>query len=75
MLKEAQRRLLQPRGIMAIGANQGDELLVYNPVPGARKPEFWNACLPRQQGGENLSLADYFTTVESGVTDIVALEL
>ena len=80
MLKEAQKGgWLQPRGIYGYwpAQTQGDELLVYNPdTLASGKPEVLERfAFPRQQGGENLSLADYFTTVESGVMDIVALQV
>lgn len=55
----------------------GDELLVYDPLTIADdqpvvKEKF---VFPRQSGGENLCLADYFSSVESGRFDTVVFQV
>lgn len=54
----------------------GDELLVYDPdsLKGSLKI-LETFSFSRQNGGENLCLADYFSSVESGIMDVVAFQV
>ncbi len=65
---------LQPQAVYGYWPCQSerDALIVY--APGTRD-ELARFRFPRQQGGEGLCLADYFASVESGVTDVVALQV
>jgi 5-methyltetrahydrofolate--homocysteine methyltransferase len=57
--------------------SDGDDLVLYVPESiGSGKPdERLRFHFPRQQGGENLCLADYFAPIESGKMDVVALQV
>lgn len=53
------------------------ELIIFDPVSyleGSLR-ELTRLCFPRQEAEEHLSLADYFSPVESGVMDVVALQV
>jgi 5-methyltetrahydrofolate--homocysteine methyltransferase len=58
-----------------------DDLILYNPStfgsPSTDVPstEAIRLTFPRQPGGENLCLADYFAPLESGVFDVLALQV
>ncbi|HWQ04722.1 MAG TPA: methionine synthase [Longilinea sp.] len=55
----------------------GDELIIYEPgsVQSGTPAEQTRFSFPRQNGGENLCLADYFSPVESGIMDVVAFQV
>ncbi|MFN8594877.1 MAG: methionine synthase [Anaerolineae bacterium] len=53
--------------------SSGDTLIVYDPID--HKREVARFDFPRQAGQDNLCLADYFAPVESGVMDVVALQV
>ncbi len=57
--------------------SEGDDLIVYKPdsVEAGAPEELMRFSFPRQEGSENLSLADYFTPVDSGVMDVVAFQV
>jgi 5-methyltetrahydrofolate--homocysteine methyltransferase len=58
--------------------SEGDDLVLYVPETlerGGRPVERARFHFPRQQGGDNLCLADYFAPVESGQVDVVALQV
>ena len=85
MLREArQQRYLQPRVVYGYYPCQssGNDLLVYDPEP-FKQPtsttpvlrELTRFHFPRQRERERLCLADYFTSIESGKIDIVALQV
>ncbi|MBG0788214.1 MAG: methionine synthase [Anaerolineaceae bacterium] len=70
---------LQPQAVYGYWPCQsvGDELLVYNPktLQDAEPVVIERFAFPRQEGGEGLSLADYFATKESGRMDVVAFQV
>ncbi len=70
---------LQPQGVYGYwpAQSEGDELIVYKPelVEAGAPEELVRFSFPRQEGSENLSLADYFATVESGAMDVVAFQV
>ena len=51
----------------------GDELVIYDPKDNSKVISRFN--FPRQTGGENLSLSDYFVSAESDVMDTVAFQV
>jgi 5-methyltetrahydrofolate--homocysteine methyltransferase len=55
----------------------GNSLIVYKPesIEAGKPEELTRFNFPRQQGGENLCLADYFAPLESGKIDVVALQV
>jgi 5-methyltetrahydrofolate--homocysteine methyltransferase len=55
----------------------GDELILYDPesVQTGVFSEVTRFVFPRQPNGERLSLADYFTPIDSGLVDVVALQV
>ncbi|MHB8135679.1 MAG: methionine synthase [Anaerolineaceae bacterium] len=56
--------------------SQGNSLLVYDFETLQSDPKVIEEFrFPRQSGGENLSLADYFTSVGSGLFDTMALQV
>jgi 5-methyltetrahydrofolate--homocysteine methyltransferase len=76
---------LTPRGVYGYWPAQadGDSLVLYDPAstlaPGA-SPDAGHApaarfTFPRQISGDNLCLADYFASVESGLMDVVAIQV
>jgi 5-methyltetrahydrofolate--homocysteine methyltransferase len=70
---------LKPRGVYGIFPCQsiGNELIIYSPESvekGAPKEET-RFSFPRQDGGENLCLADYFAPVDTGKMDTVAFQI
>jgi 5-methyltetrahydrofolate--homocysteine methyltransferase len=79
MCKQAiEEKWLLPRGVYGYWPAQshGDELIIYEPItPGKTPREISRFAFPRQIGAENLSLADYFATVDSGRMDIVAFQV
>ncbi len=79
MQREALRqKWLQPQGVYGYWPCQsaGDDLLIYDPATIDATPrEIARFHFPRQEGGEGLCLADYFVSTESGVMDVVALQV
>ena len=58
--------------------SEGDTLLVYEPEKVGRYPNsgpIARFAFPRQEGQERLSVADYFAPKDSGVVDVVALQV
>jgi len=53
-------------------AADGDDLVIYKPGSGKERMRF---TLPRQQGGQHLSLSDYFLPASSGGKDILPLQI
>jgi 5-methyltetrahydrofolate--homocysteine methyltransferase len=53
--------------------SSGNSLIVYDPSDHRREAARFE--FPRQSGQDNLCLADYFAPVESGVMDVVALQV
>jgi 5-methyltetrahydrofolate--homocysteine methyltransferase len=70
---------LQPQAVYGYWPVQaeGDDLLVYEPssVEGGEPREILRFSFPRQPDGERLCLADYYAPVESGLMDVVALQV
>ncbi|MEJ5201707.1 MAG: methionine synthase [Anaerolineales bacterium] len=70
---------LQPQGIYGYWPVQSDEndLIIFEPgtVESGSPVELTRLSFPRQEDGENLCLADYFASVESGVMDVVAFQV
>jgi 5-methyltetrahydrofolate--homocysteine methyltransferase len=80
MQREALREgWLNPQAVYGYWPAQtaGDELILYEPASlAASQPvELARFPFPRQAAGDHLSLADYFAPVESGVMDVVALQV
>jgi 5-methyltetrahydrofolate--homocysteine methyltransferase len=75
-LKERSIRagLLQPRVVYGYFPCQssGNDLIVYHDDEKTERVRF---TFPRQPGGRNLCLTDFFASVESGTTDVVAFHL
>jgi 5-methyltetrahydrofolate--homocysteine methyltransferase len=72
---------LAPRAVYGYFPVQasGNELVVYDPAAmqsdGGSMRELTRFAFPRQEGRENLCLADYFRSVESGVVDVAAFQV
>ncbi|MHC1739672.1 MAG: methionine synthase [Anaerolineaceae bacterium] len=80
MCKNAlQTHWLAPRGVYGFWPAQieNEDLLVYDPatVKLAKPTVIAKFHFPRQKAQENLSLADYFLSVESGKMDTVAFQI
>ncbi len=76
MLREArQRRYMEPKAVYGYYPcrSSGDELIIYDPHDHDREIERFS--FPRQPNQEQLCLADYFASVESGRKDVVALQV
>ncbi len=76
MQREALRTSwLKPQGVYGYwpAQSQGDELILYDPLEARR--EITRFTFPRQPSGDALCLADYFAPRESGVMDVVALQV
>jgi 5-methyltetrahydrofolate--homocysteine methyltransferase len=67
-------QLLQPRVVYGYfpAQSSGNDLIVYNEDETIEKMRF---TFPRQPGGKNLCLADFFAAKESGRMDVVAFHL
>ncbi len=67
---------LQPQAVYGYWPCQsvGDELLVYDPetLQDTEPVVIERFAFPRQEGGEGLSLTDYFASKETGKMDVVA---
>jgi 5-methyltetrahydrofolate--homocysteine methyltransferase len=70
---------LQPQGIYGYWPAQsdGNDLVLYEPasVETGSPAELQRFSFPRQTGSDNLCLADYFASNESGLMDVVALQI
>ncbi len=70
---------LAPRAVYGYWPAQaaGDDLVLYQPesVEREKPAELVRFSFPRQPGGDRLCLADYFSPAESGVMDVVALQV
>jgi 5-methyltetrahydrofolate--homocysteine methyltransferase len=80
MLREArQQRYLQPKAVYGYYPCQssGNELIIYDPQAYQRGElrEMTRFRCPRQTMHDRLSLADYFTSVQSGKVDVTALQV
>lgn len=80
MLKRAEKEgWLEPQAVYGYWPAQsdGDDLLIYDPttLESSQPQEMERLSFPRQAGGEELSLADYFLPVDSGKMDVVALQV
>ena len=80
MQREALREgWLNPQGVYGYWPAQssGDELILYDPasIETGQPAALARFPFPRQPSGDHLCLADYFAPVESGVIDVVALQV
>jgi 5-methyltetrahydrofolate--homocysteine methyltransferase len=70
---------LYPKGIYGYWPAQsdGDDLIVYDPqsLDAAQPRELVRFNFPRQNGSENLCLADYFAPCDSGAMDVVVFQI
>ncbi len=70
---------LQPQAVYGYWPcqSEGDELLVYDPdtLQEDEPAVLERFSFPRQEGGEGLSLADYFAAKDSGRMDVVAFQV
>ena len=70
---------LQPQGVYGYWPAQsdGNDLVLYEPasVETGSPAELQRFSFPRQNERENLCLADYFASIESGLMDVVALQI
>jgi 5-methyltetrahydrofolate--homocysteine methyltransferase len=69
---------LQPQAVYGYWPCQsdGDDLILYDPASLVGEPfEATRFSFPRQSAGDNLCLADYFASLESGRVDLVALQV
>ncbi len=57
--------------------SEGDDLIIYDPgsVQAGAPVELLRFNFPRQPGGDNLCLADYFASTESGRIDVAAFQV
>jgi 5-methyltetrahydrofolate--homocysteine methyltransferase len=57
--------------------SEGNDLIVYQPesLAGSQPETLLRFTFPRQPSGDFLSLADYFAPVDSGMMDVVALQV
>ena len=74
-----EEKWLVPQGVYGYWPAQssGDDLLVYAPdsVAAGKPQELTRFHFPRQTFGDFLCLADYFSSVDSGRMDVVALQV
>jgi 5-methyltetrahydrofolate--homocysteine methyltransferase len=80
MQREALREgWLKPQAVYGYWPVQadGNDLIVYDPetLETERPAELTRFQFPRQPAGESLSLADYFTSIDSGKIDVIALQV
>lgn len=70
---------LQPQGVYGYWPAQsdGNDLIIYEPgtVESGSPAELTRFSFPRQEDGELLCLADYFSPVDSGIMDVVAFQV
>lgn len=78
MKKEALReKWLQPQAVYGFFPCQaeGDDLIIYSPLPAEEGREITRFTFPRQPYDEHLALSDYFAPVSSGKMDVVAFQV
>jgi len=78
MQRQARREgWLQPQGAYGYWPAQsdGDDLILYDPAGLGVRAELARFSFPRQPSSKGLCLADYFAPVQSGVMDVVALQV
>ena len=80
MKKEALKTgWLVPQGVYGYwpAQSEGNDLILYesDTLTKKRPKELTRFTFPRQPAGENLSLADYFASVDSELMDVVALQV
>jgi len=80
MQREALREgWLKPQAVYGYWPVQadGNDLIVYDPetLEAERPAELTRFQFPRQPAAESLCLADYFTPIDSGKIDVIALQL
>jgi 5-methyltetrahydrofolate--homocysteine methyltransferase len=82
MQREALReKWLQPQALYGYWPAQadGDDLILYKPalsaIASGRPKELLRFSFPRQSSRDFLCLADYFAPVDSGLIDVVALQI
>ena len=80
MQREALREnWLRPQGVYGYwpAQSEGEDLILYDPAPknGRGQSEWVRFTFPRQPYADHLCLADYFAPVESGIMDVVALQI
>ncbi len=76
MTKDALRfKWLKPQGVYGYFACQadGDDLIIYEDAAGTK--ELTRFAFPRQPYDDHLCLADYYASTDSGVMDVVALQV
>jgi len=70
---------LQPQGVYGYFPAQsaGNQLILYAPesVASGKAKEIMRFTFPRQSEGSHLSLADYFSPVDSGIMDVVIFQV
>jgi len=70
---------LQPKGVYGYfpAQSDGNELIIYHPqsIKDGKPVELSRFKFPRQQDGDNLCLADYFSSTNSPVMDTVAFQI
>jgi 5-methyltetrahydrofolate--homocysteine methyltransferase len=82
MKREALKlKYLEPRAVYGYfpAQSNGDALIVYDPNQAGNGAKDWREIarftFPRQPAQDRLCLADYFAPVESGIVDVVALQV
>lgn len=80
MQREAiQQGWLQPQGVYGYWPvqSEGNDLIVYEPrsIENGKTKELMRFTFPRQSGGDNLCLADYFAPASSKIIDVVAFQV
>jgi 5-methyltetrahydrofolate--homocysteine methyltransferase len=80
MQREALREgWLRPQGVYGYwpAQSEGEDLILYDPDTknGRAGTELARFTFPRQPHGDHLCLADYFAPVESGIVDVIALQI
>jgi 5-methyltetrahydrofolate--homocysteine methyltransferase len=70
---------LSPQGVYGYwpAQSEGDDLVLYEPgsLNGSDRREIARFTFPRQPHGDALCLSDYFAPAESGIVDVVALQI
>ncbi|OGO33315.1 MAG: methionine synthase [Chloroflexi bacterium RBG_16_54_18] len=68
---------LKPQGVYGYWAcqSQGEDLILYDAEAADLRSIAARFTFPRQPSGDRLCLADYFAPVDSGILDIVALQV
>jgi 5-methyltetrahydrofolate--homocysteine methyltransferase len=70
---------LRPQGVYGYwpAQSEGNDLVLYEPgsLNGSDRREIARFTFPRQPHGDALCLSDYFAPAESGIVDVVALQI